>query len=143
MTNTIQGSQTLFLGLQAEFKRMDEIVTQHETIILSLRLKVETSSQRVNSVLSSVEEKIKDFEVLINEVRQYTMDTEIPMEILNILHEIIQESAPSVAVEIMRQQVKELSVQSTGFQLSKRFGGGSRRQTGFCITSSYKLFRTM
>ena len=56
MNNTIQGSQTLFLGLQTEYRRMDEIITQHEAIIPRLRLKVETSSQRVNTVLSSVED---------------------------------------------------------------------------------------
>ena len=61
MNNTIQGSQTLFLGLQAEYRRMDEIITQHETIISRLRLEVETSSQRVNTVLSSVEERMKEF----------------------------------------------------------------------------------
>ena len=37
------------------------------------------------------------------------MDTKIPMEIVNSLTEIIQKSAPSVAKEIMRQQVEELS----------------------------------
>ena len=37
------------------------------------------------------------------------MDTKIPMEIVNSLTEIIQESAPLVVGEIMRQQVKELS----------------------------------
>ena len=68
MTNTIQGSQTSFLGLQGEFRQIDEIVTQHETIIPRLRLEVESSSRRVNFVLSSVEEKMKEFEVWINEV---------------------------------------------------------------------------
>ena len=84
---------------------MDEKVTRHETIIQRLRLEVESSSQRVNSVLSSVEERMKEFEVWINEVRQSNMDAEIPMEIMNSLNEIVQESAPSVAVKIMRQQV--------------------------------------
>ena len=63
MTNTIQGSQTSFLGLQAEHKRMNEIITQHETIIPRLRLEVESSSRRVNSVLSSVAERMKEFEI--------------------------------------------------------------------------------
>ena len=44
MTNTIQGTQSSFLGLQIEFRRMDEIVIQHETIIPRLRLEVESSS---------------------------------------------------------------------------------------------------
>ena len=33
MTNTIQGSQTSFLGLQAEFGRLDEMVTRHEIVV--------------------------------------------------------------------------------------------------------------
>ena len=37
MNATIQGSQSLFLGLQAEYKRMDAIITQHEALILRLR----------------------------------------------------------------------------------------------------------
>ena len=74
-----------------------------------LRLEVETSSCRVNAVLSSVEERMKEFETWINTVRQSNMDTGTPMEIVNSLNEIIQEGAPSIAVEVMQQQVQELS----------------------------------
>ena len=77
MNKTIQESQTLFLGLQAEYRRIDEIITQHETIIPRLRLEVETPSRRVNTVLSSVEERMKEFETWINKVRQSNMDTGI------------------------------------------------------------------
>ena len=107
MNNTSQGSQTLFLGPQAEFRRMDEIITQHETMIP--RLHLENSSQRVNSVLSSVEERMKEFEIWIKEARQSNMDSGILMEIVNSLNEIIQVGAPSVAIKIMQQQVQELS----------------------------------
>ena len=99
MNNTIQGSQISYLGLQAQFRRLDEMVTWHETIVPRLRLEVESSSQRVNSVLTSVEERMKEFETWINEVRQTDMDTEIPMEIVNSLTKIIQEALPSVALE--------------------------------------------
>ena len=88
---------------------MNDMVNQHETVVPRLLQEVESSSWRVNSVLSSVEERMKEFKAWINEVRQTNMDTEIPMEIVNSLNEIIQESAPSVAVEIMRQQVNKLS----------------------------------
>ena len=50
---------------------------------------------------------MKEFE--INEVRQFNMDTGIPMEVVNSLNEIIQEGAPSVAIKVMQQQVQELS----------------------------------
>ena len=78
-------------------------------MIPRLHLEVENSSWSVNSVLSSVDERIKEFEIWINKVRQSNMDTGIPMEIVNSLNEIIQEGAPLVAIEIMRQQVQELS----------------------------------
>ena len=63
----------------------------------------------INSVLSSVEEMMRVFEIWINEVRQSNMDTGIPMEIVNSLNEIIQEGVPSVDGKIMQQQVQELS----------------------------------
>ena len=78
--NLLVMNNTMFLGLQAEYRRMNEIITQCETIIPGLRLEVETSSQRVNSVLSSVKERMKEFGIWINKVRQYNMDTGIPME---------------------------------------------------------------
>ena len=108
MNTTIQGSQTLFLGLQAEYRSMDEIITQHETSIPRLHLEVETLSRRVNAELSSVEERMNEFETWINEVRQSNMDTGIPMKIVNSLNEIIQEGASPIGVEVM-QQVQELS----------------------------------
>ena len=52
---------------------------------------------------------MKEFETWINEVRQFNMDTGIPMEVVNSLNEIIQEGAPSVAIKVMQQQVQELS----------------------------------
>ena len=45
---------------------------------------------------------MREFETWINEVRLSNMNTEVPME-------IIQESSLSAAVEVMRQQVRELS----------------------------------
>ena len=88
---------------------MDEIITKHKAIIPRLHLKVETSSWRVNTVLTSVEERMKEFETWINEVRQSNMDTGVPMGIVNSLNEIIQEGAPSAVVKVMKQQVRELS----------------------------------
>ena len=50
---------------------------------------------------------MREFEVWINEVKQSNMNTEIPMEIVNSLNKIIQESAPSAAVEVIRQQLEK------------------------------------
>ena len=59
MNTAIQGSHSLFLGLQAECRKINARVTQHETTLLRLHHEVETSSRRVNTVLSSVEERMR------------------------------------------------------------------------------------
>ena len=56
-------------------------------------------------MLSSVEERMRKFEICKNEVRQSNINTKIPMEIVNSLNEIIQESWSSAVVEVLRQQV--------------------------------------
>ena len=48
---------------------------------------------------------MKEFKTWIKKVRQSNMDTGIPMEIVNSLNEIIQEGAPSVAVEVIPSTV--------------------------------------
>ena len=60
MNTAIQGSHSLFLGLQAKSRRIDAVITQHETLLPRLRHEVETSSRRVNTVLSSVEERVRE-----------------------------------------------------------------------------------
>ena len=42
-------------------------------------------------------------------MKQSNMNTKVPMEIVNSFLEIIQEIAPSAVIEVMRQQVRELS----------------------------------
>ena len=108
MNTAIQGSHLFFLGLQAECRRIDTTVTQHENTLSRLHHEVKTSSRKMNSstVLSSVEERMREFEVWINKVKQSNMNTEIPMEIVNSLNDIIQESASSAVIEVMRQQVR-------------------------------------
>ena len=105
MNNTIQGSQTFFLGLQAKFRRLYDMVTRHETVIPGLHVEVESSLQRINSILTRVEE----FQTWINQVKQTNMNGEIPMKIVNSMNEVIQDNAPSVTVENMHLQVEELS----------------------------------
>ena len=109
MNTAIQKSQCLNLGIQADQKRIEALVTQYENIIPRLNHEVEISSERVNTVLSSIEERMRDFAVGINEVKHYNMNTEVPMDIVNSLNDIIMEGAQSTLIEVIRQQVKELS----------------------------------
>ena len=62
MSTAFQNTQSLSLGVQAEHRRIDAMVTQHESIIPRLSHEVEISLQRVNTVISSVKEKIRELE---------------------------------------------------------------------------------
>ena len=97
------------MGIQAEHRRIEELVTQHEKIIPRLNHKVEISSKRVNTTLSSVEERLRDFKVWINEVKQSIVNTEVPKENVNSLNDIILEGALSTIIEVIKQRVEELS----------------------------------
>ena len=103
MNTAIQKNQSLTLEIQAEYRRINAIVTQHENLIPRFNHEVKISSQIVNTVLSSVEERMRDFQVWINEVKQSNMNTEVPMEIVISLNDIRIEGAPSTIVEVIRQ----------------------------------------
>ena len=66
MNIDIQNTQFLSLGVQAEHSRIEAMVSQHESIIPRLSHEVEVSSQKVNTVITFVEEKMREFERELN-----------------------------------------------------------------------------
>ena len=109
MNTAIQNTQSLNLGVQAEQRRIEAMVAQHESIIPRLSHQVEISSQKVNTVVSFVEERIREFEDRMKELRQSNVNTEVPSDIVNSLNDIIMEGAPSTIIEVIRQKIEELS----------------------------------
>ena len=109
MNTSIQMTQSLSSGAQAECRRINSIIIQHESIIPILSQEVQVSSQRVNSVISSVENKMRELEDRMNEIKESDKNSEIPPNIVSSLNDIIVEGAPSTIIEVIRQQVEELS----------------------------------
>ena len=52
---------------------------------------------------------IAEFEAGINEIKQSNINMEVPLDIVNLLNDIIMEGALSTIIEVIRQQVEELS----------------------------------
>ena len=52
---------------------------------------------------------MREFEVRINEIKQFNMNEEVPLDVVNSLNDIIMEGAPSIVIEVIRQRVEELS----------------------------------
>ena len=85
------------------------MVSQHESIIPRLSHKVEILSQIVNTVISMIEERMREFEDRMNETKESNMNAEVPSNIVNSLNDIIMEVAPSTIIEVISQQVEDLS----------------------------------
>ena len=109
MNTAIQNTQSLILGVQAEHKRIEAMVSQHESNFPRLSHQVELSLQKVNNVMSSMEEKMRELDDGMNEIKQSNMNAEIPSNLVNSLNDIIMEGAPSTIIHVIRQQVEELS----------------------------------
>ena len=103
MSNTIQGSQESLLKLQKDFRRLDDIIIRHETIILRIPEGVESSQWKVNSALAKINERMEEFQDWINHIRPTDMNTVIPMVIVHSLNEVIQDSSPAATMEFVRQ----------------------------------------
>ena len=95
--------------MNIEDRRIEALAAQHKSVIPRLSHEVEISSQRVNTVMSSAKERMREFEAGINEIKQSNINMEVPLDIVNLLNDIIMEGALSTIIEVIRQQVEELS----------------------------------
>ena len=109
MNTAIHNTRSLSLGVQAEHRRIEAMVAHHEGIIPRLSHEAEIYSQKVNTVVSLVEKKIRELEDRMNEIKQSNMNAEVHSNVVNSLNDIIMEGAPSTIIEVIRQQVEELS----------------------------------
>ena len=64
---------------------------------------------KVDSVLEEVNKRMEEFQDWVNSVKPTDMITEIPMEIVNSLNEVIQDHSPAATMESVCQQVEELA----------------------------------
>ena len=60
-------------------------------------------------MIASVEEKIRELKLRMIETMQSNMNAEVPSNIVNSLNDIIMEGTPPTIIEVIRQQVEELS----------------------------------
>ena len=105
MNNAFQRISAFF---PEDFRRLDEMVSWHVVIIPRIRQEVGTSLRKVNTVLEEVERKMEEFQERVNYVKPTDMTTEIPMEIVNSLNEIILDRSPATTMESVCQQVNQL-----------------------------------
>ena len=87
MNTTFKNARSLSSRAQAD--RIDAMVTQHEGIISRQNHDVEISSLKVNTVISSMEKKIGEFEDRMSEIKSSNMNAEIPSNVVDSLNDIL------------------------------------------------------
>ena len=84
MNTAIQNNQSFNLGVQTELRRIKAWVAQPGSFISRLSQEAEISAQRVNTVNFSVEERMREFEAKINEIKPYNMNVAVPLNVVNL-----------------------------------------------------------
>ena len=77
-------------------------------IIPKLQEEVGTPLGKVNSILEGVDRKMEEFQEWVNYVKPTDKTTKIPMEIVNILNEIILDRSPATSMESVCERVEQL-----------------------------------
>ena len=104
----LEESQTLFVKLQRDFRRLDDTVSRHKAIIPKLQEEVGSTLHQVNWVMSEVDRKMDEFQDWVNYVKPTDMTGEIPMEIVNSLNDVIMNKSPATTIEQVRECVEYL-----------------------------------
>ena len=87
------------MGFCNEVTNLNEMKDHHERTVPSWRREIETSLGKVNSVLSKVEDRMEEFMIWISHIKETNRNWEIPGDIVNSLHDIIQNTSAASSVE--------------------------------------------
>ena len=93
------------MGFQNEVTKLNEMIDHHERTMPSWRREIETSLGKVNSVLHKVEDRMEEFMIWISHIKESKRNEEI----VNSLHDLIQDTSAASSVEDLLLQVEEIS----------------------------------
>ena len=99
VNNAFLESQTSFVKLPRDFRKLTNILSQHKAIIPKLREEVGSSLRKVNLVMAEVDRKMEEFQDWVNYVKPTGMTAEIPMEIVNSLNDVIMDKSPALSIQ--------------------------------------------
>ena len=103
--NTVGKYKESFTRFRNEVTRLDDLVDRHERAFPKLRGDVETSLEKVNSVLNKVEDRMEEFLTWINHLKQSNLNEEIPVDIVSSLQDIIQDNSAGKLDEVPMRNI--------------------------------------
>ena len=85
------------------------MIGQQEITVYNLNQEAKVSDWRARTMQSSVEGRMGELEERINEIRDSDMNSGITPGVIQSLSDMIMNGAPSTAVELLSQQIDELT----------------------------------
>ena len=96
------------MKLQRDFRKLKDIVSQHESIIPKLWEEVGSTLHKVNLVMVEVDRKMDEFQDWVYYVKPTDMTAKIPTEIVNSLDDVIMDKSRATTMEYVRERVEYL-----------------------------------
>ena len=87
------------------------MIKYHERTVPSWRKEIDESLGNAKMVLGKVENRMEEFMVWINHFRETNRNEDIPVEVINSLQELIQDTSAASSVKDLRLQVEEISLE--------------------------------
>ena len=109
LRSSMETVQAVNSGIGLKQKRIGPVVDQQESLVYNLNQDALVSSRRVGTMQSYVESRMGELGDRINEIRDTDMNSSIPPSVIYSLSNTIMDGAPSIAVELLSQQIDELT----------------------------------
>ena len=98
-----------YMSFQTEAARVSRILNHHEKTMPSWRMEMESTIRKVYLVLDKVENRMEEFTVWINHMKEYNRNEKIPADVINSLQEMIQDTSTASSMGELRVHMDEMA----------------------------------
>ena len=107
INEALEGAKILFQNLSVEFSSVKEAVSSNNSALESLDQRCTYLELGLSNARRDINDRFSTVQSWIDDLRPQS-DAPVPKEIVDSIQEVISDSAPGLAVESMRGEVREL-----------------------------------
>lgn len=104
---SVESAKVLFQGLSIEFSSIKRVMSSHKDTLEKIDQRCSYLELGLDNVRKDMNDKFSTFQQWFDDMRHQS-DAPVPREIVNSIQEVINDSAPGLAVESMRGEVRQL-----------------------------------
>ena len=107
INSSVESAKVLFQGLSIEFSSIKRVMSSHKDTLEKIDQRCSYLEIGLDNVRKDMNDKFSTFQQWFDDMRHQS-DAPVPREIVNSIQEVINDSAPGLAVESMRGEVRQL-----------------------------------